>query len=73
MGIKTAKIDPHWNYFLAIERDLEPLSRYVEFNPKNFDCYSIEIARLLLAAAAEVDIVCKQIRPIYRAASPPPR
>jgi len=61
MGIQAIKIDPHWNYFLAIERDLEMLARYVEFDPKNFPCFSIEIARLLLAAAAEVDIVCKQI------------
>lgn len=61
MPIQAVKIDPHWNYFLAIERDLETLARYVEFDPKNFDCFSIEIARLLLAAAAEVDIVCKQI------------
>lgn len=61
MGIQAGKIDPHWNYFLAIERDLETLARYVEFDNRNFDCFSIEIARLLLAAAAEVDIVCKQI------------
>lgn len=61
MGIQAGKIDPHWNYFLAIERDLETLSRYVEFDDKNFNCFSIEIARLLLASAAEVDIVCKQI------------
>jgi hypothetical protein len=61
MTIQTTKADPHWNYFLAIERDLETLARYVDFHPNNFGCFSIEIARLLLAAAAEVDIVCKQI------------
>lgn len=61
MTIKAEKVDPHWNYFLAVERDLEALSRYVDFDPKNFETFSIEIARLLLAASAEVDIVCKQI------------
>ncbi|MEK9135666.1 MAG: hypothetical protein AAB393_00980 [Bacteroidota bacterium] len=61
MGIQTHKIEPHWNYLLAIERDLDELSRYVEFDEKNFDCFSIEIARILLASGAEVDVVCKQI------------
>ncbi len=61
MGIQTHKIESHWNYLLAIERDLDELSRYVEFDEKNFDCFSIEIARVLLAAGAEVDVVCKQI------------
>ncbi len=61
MGIQTNKIEPHWNYFLAMERDLDALSRYVEFDKKNFDCFSIEIARVLLASGAEVDVVCKQV------------
>ena len=61
MGIQVKKIEPHWNYFLAIERDLDLLSRYVEFDRKNFDCFSLEIARILLASGAEVDVVCKQI------------
>src|ERR1022692_3254506 len=61
MGIETAVTTVHWNYFLAIERDLEILSRYVDFNEKNFACFSIEIARIILAASAEVDVVCKQI------------
>jgi hypothetical protein len=61
MGIQTCKIEPHWNYFLSSERDLDELSRYVEFDEKNFDCFSIEIARILLASGAEVDVVCKQI------------
>lgn len=52
---------PHWTYFLAIERDLEELSRYVEFDERNFDCFSIEAARLLLAAGAEADVVLKEI------------
>lgn len=61
MGIHVQKIEPHWNYLLAIERDIDQLSRYVEFDEKNFSCFSIEIARILLAAGAEVDVVCKQL------------
>ena len=49
----------HWNYFIALERDLEVVSRYVEFCPQNFDVYSIEFAHLLFAAASEVDVVAK--------------
>jgi hypothetical protein len=61
MGIQAAKIEGHWNYFLAIERDVEVLSRYVEFDKQNFKCFSIEIARILIAAGAEVDVVCRQM------------
>ena len=61
MAIQTHKIEPHWNYLLAIEQDLDRLSRYIEFDKKNFKCFSIEIARILLAAGAETDVVCKRI------------
>jgi hypothetical protein len=46
----------HWNYFLALERDLEVVSRYVEFSRPNFQVFSIELAHLLFAAASEVDV-----------------
>lgn len=61
MIIESRQIEPHWNYLLALDADLIALSRYVEFTDQNFACYSIEIARVLLAAAAEVDVVCKQL------------
>jgi hypothetical protein len=51
----------HWNYFLALEKDLEVLSRYIEFTQTNFECYSIEIVRILFSAASEVDVVAKQL------------
>lgn len=57
----------HWNYFLALESDLERLSRYVEFTVDNYATYSLEMAHLLLASASEVDVVlkglCKKIQP----------
>jgi hypothetical protein len=61
MAIQSRIIEPHWNYLLALDTDLVALSRYVDFSDQNFNCFSIEIARILLAAAAEVDIVCKQL------------
>ena len=51
----------HWNYFLAIERDLEALSRYVEFSSDNYTTYSLEMARIILAAASEIDVLLKAI------------
>jgi hypothetical protein len=59
MGIHGHAVDPHWNYLLAFDADLVRLSRYVEFDQTNYACFSIEIARILLASAAEVDVVCK--------------
>ena len=61
MGIKTDKIEAHWNYLLAIENDLQTVSRFIELHEDNFKCFSIEISRLLMAASAEVDVVCKQL------------
>ena len=61
MAIPTTKIDAHWNYFLSIEQDLDRLSRYIEFDERNYSCFSLEIVRLLIAAPAEADVVCKQI------------
>jgi hypothetical protein len=61
MTIATDKTLIHWNYFLALETDLIQLSRYIEFNPRNFECYSLENARILMAATQEVDVVCKLI------------
>lgn len=60
MGIQRAETPIHWNYFLALEDDLDRLSRFVDFS-KNDDTYSIEIARLFLSACSESDIILKQI------------
>lgn len=51
----------HWNYFLAIEKDLEHLSRYIEFTPANLGTYSIELTHILLSASSEVDVIMKQL------------
>jgi hypothetical protein len=51
----------HWNYFLAIEKDLEHLSRYIEFSNANLETYSIELTHILLSASSEVDVIMKQL------------
>jgi hypothetical protein len=48
--IQATESKLHWNYFIALERDLETTTRYVEFTPANFSTYSIEFAHLLFAA-----------------------
>jgi len=59
--ISVSKTLKHWNYYLALENDLEKLSRYIEFNEDNFKTFSIELAHLLLASSAEVDVVMKEL------------
>lgn len=61
MSIHEYKSLLHWSYFLALEADIEKLSRYVEFTAENFGAYSIEMAHILLAASSEVDVVAKQL------------
>lgn len=72
MTIHRAGTFAHWNYFLALEDDLDRLSRYVDF-AGNDGTYSLEIARLFLGASAEVDVVlkqlCKRYSPISTASS----
>jgi len=50
---------PHWQYFIAIESDLENTARYVEIAPDNFHTYSVEYAHILLSASSEVDVISK--------------
>ena len=59
--IKVSKSLIHWNYFLALENDLEATSRYIEFIDANLKTYSIELAHLLLASSSEIDVVIKEL------------
>lgn len=55
------KISTHQSYFICIEDDLLHLSRWIEFSEANASVYSIELARLLMTASAEVEIIAKAI------------
>ena len=63
----------HWQYFLALETDLDAITRYVELCPANYGTYSIELAKLLLAVCSEVDVVarllCREVDPAAPAAN----
>ncbi|MEK6685359.1 MAG: hypothetical protein AABY99_03115 [Pseudomonadota bacterium] len=61
MAIQHKSASPHLNYFSCLEDDLLVLSRWIEFSENNESVYSIELARLLMTAAAEVDVVAKAI------------
>lgn len=61
MGINQVEVDTHWNYFLTLEEDFLNTSRYLQFHKDNNKAYSIEFARLILAACSEVDVVAKSI------------
>jgi hypothetical protein len=49
----------HWNYLLALDADAALLARFIEFVPDNYGTFSLERARLLMAASSEVDVVAK--------------
>ena len=51
----------HWNHFLALEKDLETISRYVELTSDTNNTYSIELAKLLFSASSEFDVVMKEL------------
>ena len=71
MGIEQHRVFSHWNYFLSIEEDVSELARWIELSESNFECYSLELARLLMTTSAEVDVVaklvCKNINPQSKA------
>lgn len=73
MGIQESRSLLHWNYFLALEEDIERLARYVEFTEQNFNTYSMEITHMYLAACSEVDVVAKLLAKKIQPSSNPNR
>lgn len=73
MTIHHGEVPHHWNYFFCFEEDIANLSRWIEFSQENESVYSIELARLLMTATAECDVVakalCRAIDPRSRASS----
>ena len=61
MGIQYTNAKIHWNYFLAIERDFEIVTRFIEPCEENNDVFSVELARIIMAATQEVDVVMKAL------------
>lgn len=61
MAITVSSSNLYWNYFLALEKDMEQVARFIEFAEPNFKVYSIELAHLLFAASSEVDVIAKAL------------
>jgi len=62
MGIhNNGKKDLLWNYYLTLSKELSDISNYIEFDKANYSTYSIELAKLLMSASSEVDVVMKQL------------
>lgn len=55
----TKLLQHHWNYFIAIEQDVSRLSRFIEFDERNYCAFSIEMARVLMISSAEIDVIMK--------------
>jgi hypothetical protein len=51
----------YWNYFISIEDDLYRLSRFIEFDQKNENVFSIELVRLLISSSSEFEVVAKEL------------
>lgn len=51
----------HWNYFIALEKDLEKVARYIEFSKDNYKTYSIELSKLLISSTSEIDVLLKML------------
>lgn len=73
MTIVHRELEPHQSYFQCLESDIQALSRWIDFSQDNELVYSIELARLLMTAAAEADVIakrlCHTIDPARRASS----
>ena len=62
---------PYWQFFVALESDLEATTRYVECCEENYNTYSVAYAQIILSAGSEVDVVskllCKEVQPTSNA------
>lgn len=54
-------VSSHIEYYLALAKDVETISRYVELCKDNYSVFSIELTRLLLAIGSEIDVVAKKL------------
>src|SRR5665213_3589531 len=66
MAIVHTKSKIHWSFFIALEQDVETMTRYIEPVPQNYGAYSLEMCRILFAAASECEIVLKELAKLFR-------
>ena len=61
----------YWEYFLSLENDLERCAKFVEFSTDNYESYSNEFAKLIMAASAEFENVAKDLCELISPGSKP--
>ena len=61
MAITHTESKVHWSFFIALEQDVEVLTRYIEPIQANENTYSLELCRILFAAASECEVVLKEL------------
>lgn len=54
-------INSHWDFFLAIDSDFGLISRYIVPCKHNKNVFSLELARILMTATQECDVIPKSI------------
>ena len=62
---------PYWQFFVALESDIEATTQYVECYEANHNTYSVAYAQIILSAGSEVDVVskllCNKVQPTSKA------
>ncbi|WP_027369053.1 hypothetical protein [Desulfocurvibacter africanus] len=51
----------HWEFFKAIEEDFKKCSRYIAFDERNLQTYSIELSRLIIDCGSYIDTLMKDL------------
>ena len=51
----------YWEYFLSLEDDLEKCTKFIEFDTRNYNTFSIELAKIIISASAEFENVAKDL------------
>ncbi len=52
-------LDSFWRYYLILEERFEKSTRYIELNPDNYLCYSIDFVGQLESICSEIDVLMK--------------
>lgn len=57
MYIDFTRPTARWEYFLAIESDLQALTTCITFAEDNYGTYSSELTKIIITACSEIDVV----------------
>lgn len=52
-------ITNYWNYYIELEKEVFDIKKYVEFNERNYQSFSIEFLKLYQAICSEIDSLGK--------------